>query len=501
MLVGTGRSAASRAALALLAGACLPPELTFDPSGGGGGAGGAPSACELECGPCSDCSSGECERAAEGTPCEEGRCDVDGRCATGRTEWSRSFGGADDQHVQAITISPSDEVVIGGQARGSIDFAPEGTFTSAQGEDAFIVGLDPQSGGPLWTHHLGDEGEQQLNALCADSEALHAAGSFTGRILPFESSGGYDVFYFLRKEDGSPAMLPFGAEEETEQYSLAITKPDESELLLIGGAFRGELDGLVSSQQDAFIVRFGTGNLDYQRIGGAGDESVQALASAPGTAVSVAVGDFSADLQSGSCLLDVPDVCISGGFFVVASNCNVASGFCADGGSSAHVRAVAVASNGTIWITGFFEGGLSIGPIALTSRGEDVFVATLDSFGTPIFAKAFGGLGDDRGHAIAVDQDGNAFVGGRFAGSMDIGDIDLDGSGDTDAFVSKIAASGAPLWARAFAGPGEQAVTAITVDPTGSAFAVGGLEGSAFFGDEQRMSVEGADIFVVKLAP
>lgn len=73
-----------------------------------------------------------------------------------------------------------------------------------------------------------------------------------------------------------------------------------------------------------------------------------------------------------------------------------------------------------VYMTGFFEGNMTIDNKTLTSFGKkDFFIAKFDSDGNLVWARSDGGLQhDEYAYGIAVDEDGNAFVTGvSYAGT------------------------------------------------------------------------------------
>ncbi|MFM8528729.1 MAG: SBBP repeat-containing protein [Ilumatobacteraceae bacterium] len=72
-----------------------------------------------------------------------------------------------------------------------------------------------------------------------------------------------------------------------------------------------------------------------------------------------------------------------------------------------------------------------------------------------------GGAGTTRANALTVDESGNAYVGGDFNGTaLTIGGTNLvnGGAGAYDAFIAKFSPTGAPVWAKRFGGGGNDAV-------------------------------------------
>jgi hypothetical protein len=103
-----------------------------------------------------------------------------------------------------------------------------------------------------------------------------------------------------------------------------------------------------------------------------------------------------------------------------------------------------VRSDGTAVVTGFFKGTASFGATTLTAAGSyDVFVASLNADGSVAWAKAFGGSSSDDGKAVAVRSDGTAVVTGFFSVTASFGATALTAAYDSsDVFVASLSANG-----------------------------------------------------------
>ncbi len=148
-------------------------------------------------------------------------------------------------------------------------------------------------------------------------------------------------------------------------------------------------------------------------------------------------------------------------------------------------RSIAVDASGSIYTTGTFSDTVDfdpgIGNYFLTSTGlDDVFISKLDSLGNFMWAGSWGWLNFDLGLSITVDTNGFVYSTGLFQGTADfdpgVGVFNLTASG-LDGFVVKMDAStGSLVWAKQF--PFES--LAIAVDPNGNVITVGRQNGSAF---------------------
>jgi beta-propeller repeat-containing protein len=119
----------------------------------------------------------------------------------------------------------------------------------------------------------------------------------------------------------------------------------------------------------------------------------------------------------------------------------------------------------------------------------DAFVTKIGRTGTLLWSSYLGGAGSDQPYGIGVDAAGNAFVAGA-TWSSDFptpGGFDTTLGGETDAFVTKVSATGALLWSSYLGGEpsqdggfGQDEVFGIAVDPAGDAFVTGETSSSDF---------------------
>jgi len=110
-------------------------------------------------------------------------------------------------------------------------------------------------------------------------------------------------------------------------------------------------------------------------------------------------------------------------------------------GSSATEGAwgIAVDHNDHPFICGVFGGVVTIGESTIISLdSHDVFVATLDDMGTWQWAMSAGGTNWDEGYALTSDKNGSIYVTGYFDGSAFFGNTTLFTQGDFDVFIAKL---------------------------------------------------------------
>jgi hypothetical protein len=162
---------------------------------------------------------------------------------------------------------------------------------------------------------------------------------------------------------------------------------------------------------------------------------------------------------------------------------------------------IAVDSAGNVYLAGFFEGTAAFGGTTLTSAGgDDVFVAKLTSAGTVSWAKRLGGSGRDWDYDLAVDRSGNVYLAGNFQGPAAFGGTTLTGAGSDDVFVAKLTSAGTVAWARQLGGSGSDWAARLALDGAGSVYVTGAFQGTAAFGGMTLTSAGGQDGYVAKLS-
>jgi len=148
--------------------------------------------------------------------------------------------------------------------------------------------------------------------------------------------------------------------------------------------------------------------------------------------------------------------------------------------------AIAVDDLGNVYVTGFTTSTeatfpVMIGPDLTHNGGRDAFIAKANASGTGLdYCGYIGGINDDEGLDIVVDEVGNAYVSGRTTSTevtfpAKVGP-DLTHNGGRDAFVAKVNASGTGLdYCGYIGGSGEDDGSGIAIDQMGNAFVSGNV--------------------------
>lgn len=171
---------------------------------------------------------------------------------------------------------------------------------------------------------------------------------------------------------------------------------------------------------------------------------------------------------------------------------------------------------GNIYLAGNFSGTADFDPgpavynLTAASPLRDLFISKFDATGAFLWAKRAGFTDDDDVIGMAVDDSGNVYATGNFAGVVDFdpgpGTFNQTAVSQHDIFVLKLDSQGNFVWAKAIGGSNHQEGWAIATDPWGNILVTGSFRDTVDFdpglGIYQLSSLGlNADIFVLKLNP
>lgn len=167
--------------------------------------------------------------------------------------------------------------------------------------------------------------------------------------------------------------------------------------------------------------------------------------------------------------------------------------------------------NGNVYVTGTCWGGITFDgnyQSLPSSYTDNIFIVKYDANGNFQWLKVCGtDVGDDHGHDIASDWNGNLYVTG-FISSYCFGEngpstavfdgLNTASPNDSLAFLVKMTTAGNFTWVRTFDGEDIQKDNRVAVDPLGNPYVCGGFHGTVNFGTQTRSSNGGRDIFITK---
>lgn len=387
-----------------------------------------------------------------------------------QTRWPLRFGGSELDKIAGAALDSRGNLVAIGSFRGLMNFKDPADksdcpdLQSAGSSDIFLVQF-ASNGTCLWARQIGgDAADDGLSVSIDSRDQIVITGTFQN-VVSFGRAGAYTLRsagnedIFLAKYSSAGDCLwayRYGADGADVGTDVTIDSqnldPAKQDSIILTGSFRNTVD-------------FGKGNVNVAG-GGSDDIFVGKFDKNGGTIRVVAYGSAGSDVGA----------------------------------------AVAVANRGGgIAVTGRFSQKIdfcNFGPLGQGLSSSDAFLLHFDNNLSCMHAYAYGDKGEDRGRAVAI-QDDIIFLAGTFTNQLSLGGAIFTekSTGLGDVFIARFA-SGAHSWSRAFGGNALDWVTSLSLDGGGNVLLTGAFTNTVNFGqgDQNTMSPNKPDIYIVKYA-
>ena len=436
--------------------------------------------------------------------------------SSGKWLWAKHFGSSSYDRPYDLSLDASGNAYVIGQYRNSqvipstsIKLVNRGSY------DAFVTKIDT-NGKWMWATSLGGPSSDYGYGLHVDSSGnTFASGYFyTGALFgstTLSASGGSDLFVAKLDSKGSVTKaLGYGGLQSSSDYgySIAVDRDNNTYVtgMIYGSAKFGSINLQTNPQQgnssDIFVAKLDkTGKwLWAQRFGSTSSDYGRGIAVDRNKNVFV-TGFFRYTATFGT--IQLTSKSRSYDIFVMKMDANGKVLWAQSAGSTSTDRGHAIATDkaGNAFVTGYLRNQATFGAITLTtnSGGYDIFVAKIDPTGRWLWAKAAGGTSSDYGYGIATDGSGNAVVTGYFRNSVTFGTSGLSSKGGNDIFVAKISATGIWMWGKSAGGSSYDYGRGVAVDSSDNIYATGYFNSTATFGTTTLKTRGGYDIYIAKL--
>jgi hypothetical protein len=387
----------------------------------------------------------------------------------GEVIWARGLGGAGSDSPAFIVADPSTgDVVLGGYYTAAIDLGGREPLDIADTEDMFVAKLAGDNGDLVWQKaiEVSDNDGPGLEGLAVDGDGDVVV---TGHFNSSFNIGGPtltdpDQSMFLAKLKGADGALdwqrkvagPAGLPNQ-------LVVDGNGNPIIIGTFFDTlDLDGDGNSgndmtqvgQRDAFIAKFAgnNGSLTWQRQVGGADSSV---------------------------------------------------------GGNDEGYGIALGPNNSVVVVIQFKVNTSeqvsfLGQnLAGSGTGVDLVVGRISSSGGFVWAKRFGGAGNEYGYRVATFQDGRVGVAGSFSATFDMDGhpVTFDGATADHFYAELAAANGNATFAGRVGSPLIEFGLSSVAGFDGQLYGAGGFQGEGSFFGKTLTSVGSSDAygFVVAL--
>ncbi len=440
---------------------------------------------------------------------------------------TKGLGGIYDDQANSIAVDNNGNFFISGSFRGTIDFDPgvaTYTMTSSGIPSSIFVCKFDSNGNFVWAKKetSGSSSISIKKIVVDNSGSLYVAGSYSSNnitlgasiVLPNYASiagtgSGSDCFVWKLDNNGVTIWAKhYGGTGDDVANSIAL---DNNGYFYLTGYFSGTADfdpgvttAILTSAfggKDIFVVKISTntgligGTTWYRSIGGASSDEAKSI-SIDGSGNIYITGHYSqtVDFDPGA---GVQSVTSNGGtqdvFIAKLSTTGLLTWVASIGGNQQDiVNGMAIDNLGNVYITGTFLYTLDFDPSASTFNltplgGTDIYINKLDANGNFVWAKKSGGSGNDEGLSIAIDNLGNSYTTGFYAGISDfdpgnsIYNLTSTAGTSNDIFLWELDGNGNFVGAKSYGGVGEDRGLAILADNSGNVYSAGFFSNTADF--------------------
>ncbi len=450
--------------------------------------------------------------------------------------YSTFLGGSGIEMGNSIAIDNKGNAYITGNTPSTNFPTTTGAYDVSQNGnmDVFVTRLVADGATLVYSTFLGGANLDQSNAIALNGEYAFITG-YTGSNDYPTTSGAYDrnrsaISYdaFVTKLNASGSALLFstflGGSSTDNGISISF---DRNANAIIAGVTSSNdfptsstaFDKSYNGNDDVFVTKLnfdGSALTNSTYLGGTSYDVVYSLALDSNGYPCVTGETTSGDYPITSGAYDqTTDGLYRDVFVTKLNNGGSALVFSTFLGGSSHDWGYAVAfdANRNVYVTGGTYSSnfpTTAGAYSQTYHTYDVFVTKLNYAGGYLEYSTFiGGSGTDAGHAIAVDNSGNAYITGattstNYPTTSDAFDQSYNG-GDWDIFVTKLNASGSTLDHSTFIGGATVDICkSIAIDNSGNAYLTGYTTSSNYpttsGAFDQSYNGNNSDVFVTKLS-
>ena len=414
--------------------------------------------------------------------------------------YSTLLGGSSSDAATALAVDSTGAAYVAGFT-ASYDFptaSPEQNF-NAGGNDAFVSKLNSSGTGLIYSTYLGGRSDDRAYGIVLDaSGSAYLTGSTTSTNFPlanaFQTKLGGAKNAFVAKLNpagnslvyssylgGSASDIGNGIAVDGSGYAYVVG--DTTSLNFPATALQKNNAG----SQDVFVAKISAdgSHLIYSTyLGGSSDDHGAAIAVNSSGSAYITGSTWSSNFPVASAY----QTSIGGGQdafvakFSADGNSLLFSTFLGgSGGSLGYPEAgqgIALDGQGNAYVAGTTPSPNFpvFNPLQSYLQGaSDAFISKLNASGALVYSTYLGGTGGDSANAIAVDSSGNAYVVGQtFSSDLPVtGAFQATYGGDYDAFAARLSPPGALVWLSYLGGNSSDTATAVALDPAANIYIAG----------------------------
>lgn len=371
---------------------------------------------------------------------------------SGELLWVKAIGADSDDYGTGIKVDENGNVFVTGVYQNTVNFNPQDEYlmTSTGFLDIFIMKLDSE-GDFQWAKSVGGIEYEESTGIGTDADGNVYVGGYFYNEMDFDPSD--DEFTMEPNGIGDGFVMKLNnegnfqwAKRIADGFSLLLSMevmPDGQ--IFAAGNFQDSCD-FDPSDTGEFIVTAGEGSMDIfvlqlDNMGDFINVATSRGTDGQSTTVDIAVDnernayvtgyfggtiDFAPNEEHGG-----EHTYTTGGFlnaYMMKVKNNGDLGWVkhitsVDTEASSNGYGVAVNSQGESFLTGYFALTVNFDDITLTPQSTnamDAFLAKLDSEGNFVSAVAVGGGNFVEEHSVRLDDEGNIYLSGTFETNVDL---------------------------------------------------------------------------------
>jgi len=400
----------------------------------------------------------------------------------------------------AALPTPDGGAIITGRFDSTVTFGETDPLTSLGGSDICVVKYDAD-GNVLWASQAGGTESDAGNGIAAlpDGGAVVA-----GRLQRVVGTGGIDDVFVARynaggtqvwaRQDGGSDFDMGYAVAALADGSAIVTGQFQSADAMFGGIPLTPAGAGPAYSRDIFVAKYDAdGNVIWARRGGGidSDEGFGVATASDGSVLVTGYFEGTATFEVGDGTTKEPTPFGAHDVFVAKYNSDGILQWVTSAGGTGIDEGTGIAA---------LEDGSAL--VSWHSRDtasspDDVFVAKYNSDGTLAWVTQAGGVSSDAAPAgIAALSDSSVVVAGRFDGIATFGagelnETTLTSDGSYDVFLAQYNPDGTLAWVTQAGGTGWDEGLAVSALSEGNAFVTGDFQGTATFDGGTLTSVSG----------
>lgn len=366
---------------------------------------------------------------------------VVGFCQAPNIEWQRASGGTSDDYPTKVQ-----QTTDGGYIMGGITFSSDGDVTGSHGLFEFWIVKLNNNGTLAWQKTLGGSGSELCYGIQQTTDGGYIAvgwsNSNDGDVGG--NHGNYD-YWVVKLDNSGSIQWEKNLGGTSLDQALDVSQTSDGGYIVVGNSHSNNGDvGGNNGNSDFWVVKLdSTGTIVWEKnYGGSDSEMARSVQQTPDGGYIVAGYTTSNDI-------DVSGNHGAEDFWVIKLSASGVLQWQKTLGGSGEDQAfnVGQTSDGKYLVTGYSNS--TDGDITSNHGMKDFWVVKLDTNGSILWQKTYGGSNEDWGYgAISTSYGANVIVGGSTSSDGDVG----GNLGESDTWIVRLDNSGTLLWEKNIGG-------------------------------------------------